>query len=146
MKVHEYQARALLAEAGVPVPKHYRGRSLLGFLAGRAVPNWRSDFFCEHLMNNRAIPKWEGVRGMRYVYARYFEQEPVYEFLHDLRTDPDQLRNFAADPACADVLKRMLKRCDELRDAYGGPYVPRPRKPRAKKRAAAPPARKAGSL
>ncbi len=136
----------MLDLAGVPVPKHYRGRSLLGFLAGRAVPNWREDFFCEHLMNNRAIPKWEGVRGMRYVYARYFEQEPVYEFLHDLKTDPDQLRNFVADPACAAVLKRMRKRCDELRDAYGGPYVPRPRKPRAKKRAAAPPARKAGSL
>jgi len=94
-------------------------------------------------MNHRAIPKWEGVRGTRYVYARYFEQEPVYEFLHDLKTDPDELRNLAADPACADVLKRMRKRCDELRDAYGGPYVPRPRKPRPKKRPAAQPARKA---
>jgi len=120
----------MLALAGVAVPKHYRGRSLLGFLAGSAVPNWREDFFCEHLMNNKAIPKWEGVRGMRYVYARYFQQQPVYEFLHDLKTDPDQLKNFVADPACAGVLNQMRRRCDDLRDAYGGPYTPRKREPR----------------
>jgi hypothetical protein len=81
-------------------------------------------------MDTAAIPKWEGVRGQRYVYARYFEQEPVYEFLHDLKTDPDQRKNFAADPACADVLKTMRRRCDQLRDAYGGPYTPHKRKTR----------------
>jgi len=40
------------------------------------------------------------------------------------------LKNLAADPACADVLKRMRTRCDGLRDAYGGPYTPRKRQPR----------------
>ena len=125
----------MLDLAGVDVPKHYRGRSLMRLAHGRPPSDWRTDFFCEHLMNNRSIPKWEGVRGPRYVYARYFQQKPVHEFLHDLKTDPDQLKNFAADPACAEVLAKMRKRCDELRDAYGGPYKPRKRPPRKPRKA-----------
>jgi len=120
----------MLDLAGVAVPEHYRGRSLAPLLAGRTPADWRTDFFCEHLMDNKGIPKWEGIRGPRYVYARYFEQQPLYEFLHDLKTDPDQLKNLAADPACADVLTQMRTRCDELRDTYGGPYTPRKREPR----------------
>ena len=120
----------MLDLAGAAVPPHYGGRSLAPLLAGRAPSDRRTDFFCEHLMDNKGIPKWEGIRGPRYVYARYFEQQPVYEFLHDLKTDPDQLKNFVADPACAGVLNEMRRRCDELRDAYGGPYTPRKREPR----------------
>jgi arylsulfatase A-like enzyme len=56
------------------------------------------------------------VRGERYVYARYFEQEPVYEFLHDLEADPDQLVNLAADPEYREILAAMSKRCDELKE------------------------------
>lgn len=53
--------------------------------------------------------------------ARYFEHG--YEFLHDLREDPDELTNYAQDADHAEVLATMRARCDELRDAYGGPYV-----------------------
>ena len=120
----------MLALAGLGVPAHYTGRSLTGLLGGRKGAAWRTDFFCEHLMNNRSIPKWEGIRSRRYVYARYFEQKPAYEFLHDLKKDRDQLENFAADPAYADVLTAMRKRCDERRDALGGPYKPPKRRPR----------------
>ena len=62
------------------------------------------------------IPKWEGVRGERYVYARYYEQEPAYEFLHDLETDPDQLVNLAADPEYREILTAIRKRCDEFKE------------------------------
>ncbi len=110
--------------AGVPVPGGHAGRSLVPLLRGEAPADWRRDFFCEHLMEHKSIPKWEGVRGERYVYARYFGESPPYEFLHDLKTDPDQFRNFAEDPGSRDVLEKMRGRCDELRDRYGGPYVP----------------------
>ena len=73
-------------------------------------------------MNNADIPKWEGVRGPRYVYARYFEQEPVFEYLHDLKTDPNQLKNLTTDPNYAKALAAARKRCDELRDDYGGKF------------------------
>ena len=123
----------MLDLAGVPVPRHYRGRSLVPLTAGRIPEGWRTDFFCEHLMNHKAIPKWEGVRGRRYVYARYFEQKPAYEFLHDLKTDRDQLKNLAADAGYADVLEKMRTRCDELRDAWGGPYTPHKRPARRRR-------------
>jgi hypothetical protein len=87
-------------------------------------------------MDYSTIPKWEGVRDERYVYARYFEQKPGYEFLHDLKTDPDQLKNLAGDSSSAGLLKKMRARCDELRDQYGGPYKKWPlpqKKPRKKK-------------
>lgn len=118
----------LLDFAGVDIPDACQGRTLVPLLSSPPPADWRQDFFCEHLMPaGTRIPKWEGVRGSRYVYARYFEQTPVYEFLHDLDTDPDQLRNLASEPAYADVLQQMRRRCDRLRDGYGGPYQPRPR-------------------
>jgi len=109
----------MLEFAGIEVPIHYQGRSLKPLIYGKSTPGWRKDFFCEHLMSNDSIPKWEGVRGERYVYARYFEQKPVYEFLHDLRSDPDQLANLASNPEYEAILAKMSKRCDELKEQYG---------------------------
>jgi len=126
----------MLDIAGVSRPKHYGGKSLVPLLKDKAPADWRTDFFCEHLMNHAAIPMWEGVRGPRYVYARYFGQKPAYEFLHDLKTDPDQLQNFAANPEYAATLKKMRARCNTLRDTHGGPYSPpkpRPRRSTPKK-------------
>ncbi len=123
----------MLDLAGVPTPKHYGGRSLLPLLKGKTPADWRTDFFCEHLMEHRDIPKWEGVRGPRYVYARYFAQKPQYEFLHDLQADPDQLKNFATDPKYAETLKKMQTRCDTLRETHGGPYKSPAKKPKRKK-------------
>ncbi len=112
-------APTLLALAGVNVPGHYQGQSLVLLLSsGTAAEGWRTEFFCEHLMQHGDIPKWEGVRGERYVYARYFEQTPVYEFLHDLKTDPDQLVNLAGQPDHQDLVVQMRKRCDELKGRY----------------------------
>lgn len=124
----------ILDYAGVERPAHYQGTSLKPVVNGRAVGDWRNDFFCEHLMNNASIPKWEGVRGSRYKYARYFEAK--VEFLHDLKKDPDELQNLVANPEYKEVLAQMRTRTDALRDSYGGVYKPRPkpvRKPRKKK-------------
>jgi len=90
------------------------------------------------------------VRGRRYVYARYFQQEPPYEYLHDLRKDPDQLQNLVDDSAHAKILKRLRKRCDTLRDEYGGEYDPslvaNYKKEQNRKRAEAQARRKAAQL
>ena len=117
-------APTILDFAGTPIPELYQGRSLVPLVRGDDVPAWRTDFFCEHLMDHAGIPKYEGVRGRRYVYARYFEHPADGEFLHDLKTDPNQLKNLVGDPDHAETLTRMRKRCDELRDELGGPYKP----------------------
>ncbi len=125
--------------AGLEPPERYEGRSLMPLVYERDV-DWRDDVFLEHLLEFGArIPKWEGVRNERYVYARYFEHD--YEFLHDLQADPDQLENFIDDPEYQAIAEQMRKRCDELRDQYGGPYV----SPRQAERPAARPAAREGA-
>jgi arylsulfatase A-like enzyme len=124
------------------LPESYQGRDLTPLVNAKPPAPWRTDFFCEHIFDNADIPKWEGVRGERYVYARYFENLPEGEFLHDLEKDPLQLKNLVGDPAYEKTLAAMRGRCDELRDQYGGPYSkerfpkaqPKQRNRKAKKR------------
>src|SRR6185436_1853165 len=85
--------------AGLARAGKHQGHSLTPFVRGDKLPGWRTDFFCEHLFAHPDIPKWEGVRDQRYVYARYFEQKPPFEYLHDLQDDPQELHNLAPDPA-----------------------------------------------
>ncbi len=106
-------APTLLELAGVEPPAGYDGCSVMPLVTGREV-EWRSDFLYEHRFDNKDIPKSQGVRGKRWVYARFDEQEPVYEQLFDLQTDPKELRNKATNPKFATVLKQQRARCDEL--------------------------------
>jgi len=108
----------ILDLAGVPLPEMYQGKSVLPIVNGQTTDNGREEIFCEHLMDHKGLPKWEGVRNKRYVYARYFEQEPVYEFLHDLEKDPDQLKNYAGDPEYSAILNSMSNRTDALKRRY----------------------------
>ena len=117
-------APTLVEWAGLPREAKHQGRSLAGLVRGEKVEAWRTDFFCEHLFVHPEIPMWEGVRGERYVYARYFGQRPAYEYLHDLRDDPQELRNLALEASSNEILERMRRRCDELCDGYGGAYSP----------------------
>ena len=112
----------ILDYANVTIPEHYQGRSLKPLVHGKSPDDWRTDFFIEHLMHHPDLPKWEGVRTKRYTYAKYFEQNPPYEFLHDRKLDPNQLKNYIDDPEHADVAERLRARTIELRDAYGGEY------------------------
>jgi arylsulfatase A-like enzyme len=110
--------------AGVERPTAYEGRSLATLIEGKGNDKpWRDHFFCEHLDLAPTLT-WEGIRGQRYVYARYFDQKPAYEFLHDLETDRDELKNFAADPAHAEALQKMRALCDAEMNARGGPLLP----------------------
>ncbi|MEM9702672.1 MAG: sulfatase [Planctomycetota bacterium] len=104
----------MLDVCGLPVPQGYQGRSLAPLLRGEKPADWRTDFLAEHRMEHPRIHKWQGVRGERWVYANYYEQQPPYEFLHDLNRDPLQLENLANDPRYAETLKRMRARSKQL--------------------------------
>jgi arylsulfatase A-like enzyme len=113
-------APTILELALVNIPKHYQGLSLRSVMNKRPDVDfeWRDSIFNEHLMNNKRIPKWEGVRTERYKYARYFEQEPTFEFLHDLKNDPTELKNLASDPKYKNVLTRMRSKTDNYVKQY----------------------------
>ena len=72
-------------------------------------------FFCEHLFDHPKIPKSEGGRTERWKYMRYFEQQPIYEELYDLKTDTLETTNLADNTEFADQLAQLRKRCGQLR-------------------------------
>jgi len=106
-------APTLLDLAGVAAPDGYEGRSLVPLLRGE-TPEWRTDFLVEHLFDHAEIPQSVGVRDRQFVYARYDQQEPPFEQLFFLGSDPHQLLDLARDPVFAKVLERMRARCDTL--------------------------------
>ena len=114
-------APTILGLAGIDAPAHYQGVDLAPLIRGESPGDWRTDFFCEHRFDNPRIPKWEGIRDRRWVYARYYEQAPPFEFLHDLDADPRELRNLADDPGHAETLARLRERCDGLRSRLTDP-------------------------
>ena len=116
-------APTILDFAGLKVPPSHQGLSLKELIDGKNPLHWRNEFLCEHLFHLPGrIPKFEGVRSERWTYTRYFEQTPVYEFLHDLKAEPSQLKNFAHDPQFKSQLNAMRLRCDQLVAQLGGTY------------------------
>jgi alpha-L-rhamnosidase len=109
-------APTMLELARLEIPKHYQGRSLTPVIEKNTLgnPGWRDEFYCEHLMENPIIPRWEGVRNQRYKYARYFDQVPTFEFLHDLEKDPTELKNLASDPNYKPILKQLRARVNRF--------------------------------
>ena len=47
----------------------------------------------------------------QYVYANYYEQNPAYEYLHDLQKDPNQLENLVNNPEYESILQEMRRLC-----------------------------------
>ena len=104
----------ILDLAGISQPKLYQGKSLLPILNNEKNETWRTNFLCEHRMEHDKIPKYVGIRGQRYVYANYYEQDPPYEYLHDLQKDPKQLENLLNNFEYKDILQIMRSKCDSL--------------------------------
>ncbi len=68
------------------------------------------------LIGHRNDPEWQ----THYDYA--FGLRPAEE-LYDLRKDPDEVKNLAADPAFADVKRRLAERLMTLLREAGDPRV-----------------------
>ncbi|MBT3470530.1 MAG: DUF1080 domain-containing protein, partial [Opitutae bacterium] len=109
--------------AGAPVPVRYQGRSLKPIVSTGKADDWRKQTFHEHFAVRHRIPAFEGLRTDRYKYVRYVD-EGNHEFLHDLKSDPDELINLAKDPKHASTLKQFRQRTDKRVTELGGPLSP----------------------
>ncbi|MEC9091426.1 MAG: family 16 glycoside hydrolase, partial [Planctomycetota bacterium] len=109
--------------AGVPIPERYQGRSLKPIVSTGKAVGWRQQTFHEHFAVRSRIPAFEGLRTDRYKYVRYVDHGN-HEFLHDLRKDPDELKNLALDAKYATVLKNLRRRTDQRVTELGGPLTP----------------------
>ena len=120
----------LLDLAGVEIPSSTQGRSLVPLLTGETV-DWPKDFFYEHFYrpshlktNENNIPRSEGLRTERWKYVHYFGEEPKYEQLFDLASDPREINNLVADPRHGEILAAMRQRTQVLRERAGPPWKP----------------------
>lgn len=107
-------APTMLELAGVKVPDCVQGKSMVPLLRGEK-PAWRKSFFYEYVQEPQfpKTPSINAVRTDRWKYIRYPEIDDIEE-LYDLRRDPYELRNLAADPAHASTLAEMRKELERL--------------------------------
>jgi N-acetylglucosamine-6-sulfatase len=86
-------APTLLEAAGLRAPRTMHGRSLLPLLIGRN-PEWRKEFVYEYFWEWEAMHT-PGILGLRTERHSLMEYEGVWDTneLHDLQSDPGQLRN-----------------------------------------------------
>jgi arylsulfatase A-like enzyme len=107
-------APTLLDYAGVKVPAAMQGRSLRPLVRGEN-PDWRADWFYEHLTLPKIIPQSEGLRTERWKYLRWVGVEPAVEELYDLQKDPFEEHNLAGQPEHAKTLEILRERWSRLR-------------------------------
>ena len=109
--------------AGTEVPQRYQGHSLQSIVSADVPDDWRTESFHEHFAVRSRIPAFEGLRSERFKYVRYVDHGNR-EFLHDLKTDPDELVNLADDPNHAKTMQAMRERTTERVKQLGGPLAP----------------------
>ncbi len=109
--------------AGADIPERYQGHSLKPIVDAKVPGDWRKETFHEHFAVRNRIPAFEGLRNDDFKYVRYFDHGN-YEFLHDLKKDPDELVNLAGDSKYADKLKEMRERTTTRISEIGGPLDP----------------------
>jgi arylsulfatase A-like enzyme len=94
--------------AGVTPGIPQDGQSFVPLLHGKKIP-WRNEFLVEYLGKNKlhdgGPPPYIALRTPDYLYVHYRFRN--WQELYNLKTDPFELRNVAADPAYAATLKAL---------------------------------------
>lgn len=117
----------LLSLAGIDCPK-VAGKDISAAARGKdadvqdAVLIMRLIWLGTNWITNGSGP-WRGVRTKRYTYARKADTGKPW-LLFDNQQDPQQLRNRVADPASAQLVKKLDAKTNELLAAAGDPEDP----------------------
>ena len=100
-------AATFLDLAGLPVPAAMQGRSWKPLLEGQADVPWRDSFFyCYFFERGYATPTTTAVRTPSAKLIKYPGHEDWTE-VFDLKADPYETQNLAADPAHAELRKAL---------------------------------------
>jgi arylsulfatase A-like enzyme len=110
-------APTILAAAGLTAPGGIQGRDFASLYLEKQPPAWRTEFSYEQaqLKSKHFIPASQALvrKDWKYFYWPDFEREQLF----DLRADPREERDLAADPAQADRLGELRARFAELKSA-----------------------------
>ena len=120
-------APTFLELAGVPVPQHMQGLSMVPMLKGEQPAKWRKDWLYEYYEypGSHDVRKNRGVRTDRYKFIHYYEPPEEFE-MYDLQEDPGELHNLYGDPRHAALARDLRRRIDELRRETADHYVFQP--------------------
>jgi len=108
-------APTLLELTGLEPSASMQGESLVPLVRGEG-PEWRTEFFYEHLFEHPRLPKMEGVRTEEWKYIRYVDEDPAIEELYDLGRDPQELENLAGRKEWEPVQTRLRQSWAEWRE------------------------------
>jgi arylsulfatase A-like enzyme len=106
-------AATFLDLAGQPVPTAIQGRSWKPLMEGRDDAAWRDSFFyCYFYEKNFGSPMTTAVRTADAKLIKYPGHDEWTE-VFDLKVDPYEIKNLAADPAYADLRKKLEAEYDK---------------------------------
>lgn len=108
-------APTLLDLAGVPVPAHMQGKSILP-LAKNKDAEFRKEWYYEYYEwpNPEKVAPHRGIRTERYKLIQYV-MDPSEGELYDLQADPGESNNLYGKPEQATLQAQLTKRLNELR-------------------------------
>ncbi|HZY73137.1 MAG TPA: sulfatase/phosphatase domain-containing protein [Edaphobacter sp.] len=108
-------APTFLDLAGLPIPAHMQGKSVLP-LAKAADPSFRKEWYYEYFEwpNPEAVRPCRGIRTERYKLIHYMMEPQEYE-IYDLQSDPGETRNLYGRPEHAALQKHLQERLEALR-------------------------------
>lgn len=117
-------APTILQAAGLVMPSHMQGRSMVPLLAREEVP-WRDRIFYEYYweMDFPQTPTMFGIRTERYKYIRYHGVWDTNEF-YDLQTDPYEMQNLIDAPEHQDRIAGMAEEVYQWLESTGGMNIP----------------------
>ncbi len=108
-------APTFLDLAGVPIPAHMQGKSVLQ-LAKAADSSFRKEWYYEYFEwpNPEAVRPCRGIRTERYKLIHYIMEPQEYE-VYDLQSDPKETQNLYGKPEHAALQKHLQERLEALR-------------------------------
>lgn len=109
-------APTIMEFAGFNAPLSMQGQSMVSLLTEPSMA-FREDWFYEHHALSDHIPASEGVRTRNWKYMRFINEDPIYEALYDLESDPQETQNLASLKQYNHILSNMRAKCAQLKQA-----------------------------
>ncbi|MDA1016089.1 MAG: sulfatase [Planctomycetota bacterium] len=100
-------AETFLDIAGVEIPQDMQGRSLVPVLTGNTPKDWYKSLYYQYyeFPGPHSVRRHYGLRTDRYKLMHFYNLDE-WE-LYDLQTDPREMKSVYADPANAELVKRL---------------------------------------